>query len=58
MDHETPETATCSRCGDRLVPSQSVIGLWLSDREGPGIGEPGQRLGLCPDGEHHEAEDS
>lgn len=42
------ETATCGRCGTRLVRDPHLVGAWLSDREGPA-------RGLCPDGGHHAA---
>lgn len=37
------QTATCRHCGDKLVRSPSVLGLWLTDRKGTG-------RGLCSDG--------
>lgn len=39
--------AVCRRCGDALVPSPTIIGMWLTDRKGIG-------RGLCPDGSMHD----
>lgn len=41
--------ATCGLCGEALVPSPGILGMWLSDRQGIS-------RGLCPDGKTHVAE--
>jgi hypothetical protein len=46
------ESRHCTRCGDILRRSETLIGTWLSDEVPvPGIGQPGERPGVCRAGD-------